>query len=757
MTYSAANLACFVCYLASFCGWGYLACGPGGRKGWIPAVGIACCAVVATLGFEAGLSAAAAGRVVFAGAGAGGLLWFSRNAGRLRSLPFGAAAIPAAAALLILVPMVVGGAQFALFQGNINDQFNYLASAVVRTTEGHRAIAAATPADFLHLSLLSIAHTMSGARPAVGDLYAGFEGILPGNLHRCAYGFLCALLMGSFFSVAEFIRCLCGAPRWRAQIVACAFVCGFWGQLQIDLDAWSWVAATPLVAAALGALVGTAIFRTPSEGIPPGSRVGLTLALCTAGQLYLYPEMFVFLAPSVIAALALRAVLLRQGPSELAASLLGPALVALAIAAPEIVSVARFAAHQVSFSSKADFTPLAWMWEAISGGPLAGAGVAGGTLRVLAGACGLSWLAGTQATRLPAILVAVAALASVGVALGKPGSARAPLGFASLVVCILAAQIAACFALGYTWVGAKGVSYASVLVVPLLLVPASSGRLEAWRAPAWMLLGLQLAFAFFRPGAAANPDGIHYHIPYYPSVMDPALKVARSWEVGLGPQLLAGSRSVRIDVPDVWLETYAAICVQSQGVPYSKGLPVYTYLGISEENYGTQAPAVNPDGLVYLDQDRITGRSGLGFAARDGRILSSRPGPRITRILSATRLDTMNGLLALRMNPLGDAATARMEYDRATPGATDLELGFIAQESARGALRLEVRTEEGTCASVAVAGLGLNVIQGQRIPLRIRSGRGEIQLVLAATADRTASDPMITIVNPHLMQNGGKK
>lgn len=756
MVYAAPNLVCFVVFFASFCSWGYLVCGPSGRKGWMPAVGIASCAIFATLGFDCGLSIAATGRLVFSIAGFGGLLWCFR-ALRAPSGPSAAsAAMPLAAAVLLAAPMAVGGAQFGLFQGNINDQFNYLASAVVRTTLGHRAIAAATPADFLRHSLLPIAHTMAGARPAVVDLYACLEGLMPGRLHVSHYGFLCSLLMGTFFAVAELVRSLCAAARWRAQLIAAAFVVGFWGQLQVDLNAWSWVAATPLAAACMGALAGMAPFsREPGAGRFDW-RTGLALGLCVAGFLYVYPEMLVFLAPSVLLSAAVGAALLRGGEAS-RANFLFPAAVALVLAVPKLAAIVRFAAHQVSFTSRADFTPLSWMWRAISGGPVTGLGPAEASLRFLAGALGLSWLTGTPEARWTAILLAVALAAGAAACWRKLNPPRAPVGLAAAIVCLLAAQIAACVGLGYLWVAAKGVTYASVLAVPLVLVPAAAGRIEPWRAPAWMLICLQVTLGLFRPFAALNPDGIHYHIPYYPAVMDPVLKTARSWDVGDGPRMLASSRAVKIDVPDVWLETYAAICVQAQGLAYWKGLPVYVYLGISEENYGRQAPLPGFDALVYLEQDRRSGRAGLGFATRDGKVCSNLPGPRITRITSAEPLDTLSGLLAWRMRADGARSTTRIATDQAIPGSTDLEFGFLAPESARGALVLTVQTEAGTRASATAGGYGMGTVQIMRVPLKIRSARDEILLTLSAKDGRAGTDIPVTLVNPRLMVVAGAR
>jgi hypothetical protein len=228
--------------------------------------------------------------------------------------------------------------------------------------------------------------------------------------------------------------------------------------------------------------------------------------------------------------------------------------------------------------------------------------------------------------------------------------------------------------------------------------------------------------------------------------MDPVLKTARAWDVGEGPQLLRRSHRVKIDVPDVWLETYAAICVQAEGRPYFKGLPVYIYLGISDANYGTQ-PAGDYDGLVFMDYDRRRQRAALGFALRDGRVCTAQPGPRIDAIRSAGPLGTANGLLAW---PMRAGGVTHLSIDRAVPGATTLEVGLLAPAAARGALALVVETAAGTRVVVPLAGLGAGTIQGFQVPLAVAAGANDVVLKLEHRGPPGAGDPAVTLVNPRL-------
>jgi hypothetical protein len=468
-------------------------------------------------------------------------------------------------------------------------------------------------------------------------------------------------------------------------------------------------------------------------------RVGL--GITAAGLFHLYPEMLAFLGPALLAAVVLAA-FARRGDPTARVNLLWGAAVALLLVLPKLGSLLRFVTHQVTFSSKADFSTLDWMWQAVTGGPASGAS---GGLRWLAGSAGLSLMLENPATAVVAILLAVLLVAGAVRFLLQPRPSRLAAGIAASIVAVLAVQLVFCVAVGYRWIAAKGVSYGSVVALPLLLAPAAVDGLGIRSAAAWVLLGFQLVLGLFRPMGARDPDGIHYRFASYPAVMDPALKTARTWDVGEGPRLLREAHRVKIDVPDVWLETYASICVQSEGRPYFKGLPVYIYIGIADASYGTQS-AGPYDGLVYMDYDRRRQRAGLGFALADGRIYSARPGPTITAVLSGGPLTTANGLLSWQMLPGG---VCHLAIERAVAGRTTLELGLFAPAAARGVLTLVVETPGGTKTRVPVAGLGTGALQGFQVPLAVPAGSGEVTLTLESRGP-AAPGLAVTLVNPRL-------
>lgn len=752
MSFTLSNLICCACYLVMYWGWGCLFFGTRIPAAFRSALGLACCAILANVGYTSGLPLAIAGRVLLAGAVVGVIRWWLEARAGVKTPRFnwGPIAIPSAVAALLLAPMALGGVQFSLFQANIYDQFNYLTCAVVRVAEPYATVAGATPADFLRNPLLSTAHIMANSRPAVVDLYASFEGIMPGQLHQSHYGFLCSCILSTFFAVTGWFQHFAASLLWRAQLAAGGLVLGFWGQLQLDLNAWSWTAATPLVASALGILTLLLAGRSTAPNRAMDRPALLALALCTAGTAYLYPEMLGFFLPAVCGALGVIMILYREVCS-LGRGLVWVAIAAFVLLLPQLQVMLELAFTQFLFVSSSGSTALDWMWQAIVGGSLAGTPLPVAGLRWLTGAVGLGWLPPTSAAWWAATALTLAAVAMVARRLTLTERPDLALRFTALFVCLLSAQLIIILSLGYKWIGGKGVSYASLAFLPLLLLPLAGRRLNFVQLPAWLLLGLQLVFGLFRPWAARDRDGIHYRDSSYPAVTEITLKADRTWNTHATREALKGARLVKIDVPDLWLEIYAAISVQAQGVPFFKMLPVYAYWGFGNKHYGYQTPRADFDALVYWEYDYPTRHAQLGFARRDGRVFAPDSPARITHIQTGRPIDTQNGMLAWSMmadseNPA--KSSVAMEVENA--GAYQFAINLLAPEALRDRAFLTLRSAGNIPVDIPIKGFGPQIIQGTRIPLVLTAGANRIELELRSSGTPTASD-MVTIFNPQVL------
>jgi hypothetical protein len=753
MSFILSNLICCACFLVMYWGWGCLFFGTRIPAAYRSAVGLASCAILANIGYTLGLSVAVVGRMLLGVALAGVIRWWleSRPAGGASRFTPGPAVIPLAVAALLLAPMALGGVQFALFQANIYDQFNYLTCAVVRVTEPYATVVGATPVEFLRNPLLSTAHIMANSRPAVVDLYASFEGVLPGHLHESHYGFLCACILGTFFAVTGWFRQFAATQLWRSQLAAAGLVLGFWGQLQLDMNAWSWTAATPLVASSLGILTSLLAGRTTAAGQAMDRPALFALALCTAGLAYVYPEVLGFFLPPVVGGLALIMVF-SPGVRSLARGLVWVAMTSSILLLPQMRTMLELAFTQLFFVSVSSATVLDWMWHSIVGGSLAGVSAPMAGLRWLTGAAGLGWLPPATAAWWVAAVLALAAVAMVAWRLKRADRSDLALRFAALVVGLLGAQIIALLCLDYKWLAGKGVSYASLGLLPLLLLPLAGPRLNFAQLPAWLLLGLQLAFGLFRPWAARDRDGIHYRDSSYPAVTEITLKVDRSWNAHEVRKALVGARMVKIDVPDLWLEIYAAISVQAQGVPFFKMLPVYAYWGFGNTNYGYQTPHADFDTLVYWEYDYPTKHARLSVARRDGRVFSSGTPARITHIQTTRPIDSQNGMLAWSMVadsevPAKSIVTVEVDY----AGSFQFGLNLLAPEALRDRAFLVLHSVGNSPVEIPINGFGLQVIQGTRLPLALAAGTNRIELELRSKDVAPAAGAMLTIFNPQIL------
>ncbi len=117
--------------------------------------------------------------------------------------------------------------------------------------------------------------------------------LVPGGIAVGGYAFLCSFAIAGLLAFKGFLLQIFGPAGSRgvlaALLVSGSYACGFWGQYSLDIDAWSQVAATPLLMSAWAL-----IFAILTEPVPIGRdrRAGLVaaLGLLIAGSLYFYPE-----------------------------------------------------------------------------------------------------------------------------------------------------------------------------------------------------------------------------------------------------------------------------------------------------------------------------------------------------------------------------------------------------------------------------------------------------------------------------------
>lgn len=223
-------------------------------------------------------------------------LYFVRGFVANRKAVFTTVALVGATFIVIILPAVLGHAQFYAFRGNWWDHFNYIAG--VESIADYRAsalrhlsdgIASADPTTIYAVAPVSL-------RPAVGLVAAVFK--LDGaDIFAYSYAYLALLLAALTPVIALALATLRNGslPQKLYYLLAASIPVGFWGQMLLDSAVWSHIACMPLLA-----MLFYSMMVTTSESNPRQRPPGMTLAtlLLFLGAFVIYPE-----ATSVLTAL----------------------------------------------------------------------------------------------------------------------------------------------------------------------------------------------------------------------------------------------------------------------------------------------------------------------------------------------------------------------------------------------------------------------------------------------------------------------
>ncbi len=562
-----------------------------GRALAAPVLGFALFGVVATVLFCFNLPAVwLAG--VFLGLAAAGLgLAVMRPPERPGSGGWLLIAVSVGVGLLLLLPKWTGGPQFFVFQGNIWDQFNYLARTVSYRDFSYEQLMAIDHTAPLINNFAGFARGELFARPAVSIVHAA---VLPFSAEPPtlnAYVFMTFLQLLTFFALAFVAVAVAGRCALTAAVLAAALTVGFFLQYVFDINAWSQLAGMPLIllASALALLVLDAGDRRGDapELLRDDIRLAGAAALALAATLYYYPEIVpVYLVPLAgVAGLALVPAAGRSGALGRVMLLAGAGLLAVALTVPCWRGTTAFLGLQFSTSmaqsvdwflyfqrylAPADLTgfftvgyktgqfPADGLWQAALFMPI----------DFVTGLVGLYML--QPPVDLPLVVRVVwrlAVLAALGCLLVPAVSAALKLAWRGgdrtallLRLVLLALLMPLPFAVsGKLWGAGKAIAMIGPCLFLLVVVPLlRSGESPARRVPAVMFLAIQLGFGLARPLAAAHPDGIHYALPY-PSIQQADTKTGLSWDLRRWDETLRACHRIAVDTENPFLERYVQL------------------------------------------------------------------------------------------------------------------------------------------------------------------------------------------------------
>ena len=505
---------------------------------------------------------------------------------------------------LLLLPKWTGGPQFFVFQGNIWDQFNYLARTVSYRDFTYHQLMTLDQTGLLLNNFVGFARGELLARPAISIVHAALLPFSSEPPTLNAYVFMVFLQLLSFFALAFVVVAVFGSRARLAVALAAALTLGFFLQYVFDINAWSQLAGMPQILLAVTfalLLLDAGAERSRRDDL----RLAGAMALTLAAALYYYPEIVpIYLVPLAgVVGLALMSTPTQAAARGRALLVGGALLVAVAVTVPCWDSTTAFLIRQFTTSmsqavdwflyfqrylAPADLTtfftvgyktghyPPDVLWQAILFVPI----------DLVTGLVGLYML--QPPIDLPlvervlwrlAVLAALGALLIPALSVVWKAAWRGDDRTAGMLrLTLLALLVPLPFVLlGKLWSAGKAIAMIGPFLFLLVVAPLlRTAEMRAWRGPALVFLAIQLGFGLVRPLAATHPDGIHYPLPY-PSIQRADLKTGLSWDLKRWNATLRGCHRIIVDTENPFLERYVQLYLTDMKIVWWSARPLNGY------------------------------------------------------------------------------------------------------------------------------------------------------------------------------------
>jgi hypothetical protein len=517
-------------------------------------------------------------------------------------------------ALLLVLPHLVGGQQFALFQANRFDSLNYLSAAVGFSVRSYSALRAfdirAEP-----VATLGMAAEMLSQRPTVALLYASLYRILSTDVFVNAYDYCLAAELNLYFAVLYLLLSLFPSREKITHVVSTAFIIGFFGQYLIDINAWSALfAISMLVVLLTDYCIRIRAVETPVAQPDRLLFLPLRMPVLAAGMIYMYPEITPIAATACGGALLAR-LMARRGEAgadylKLLRQNVAFGLVTLAIlgfywtptigfffqqaeiATSNVVDWQLFfQAYLLDGSEKlitaTDLPHLADAAIVISANFLAGLF---GLYFIQPGAkldsFHLIWSAGLLIAFVVVVFGIIrAARRRLNQVVGHPGPTLLAM-FLSGALLTFTIPIALLLK-GQYWAAGKGLAIISPFVFVLMVLPLLGRKRQPLAvALTWAIVASHLMFGLFRPIAVASHSDRHNYAYPYPS----APKDDVNWNIERYRQRIENCKLVRIDVDNPFLDRVAEIFLVENNINFFSLNPRNAYYGQGADLGLKQAP-----------------------------------------------------------------------------------------------------------------------------------------------------------------------
>jgi hypothetical protein len=211
---------------------------------------------------------------------------------------------------LVESPLKVGGYNLRVFQGNHWDQLSYV--GISQSLSRYRLHDLASGYEMsLHVKdpVSIIAMNSLKSRPNVELLYSTMISPLKLSVIDFAYSFQLVLLAVLLATIIGFVKHFIDVELTVGRIfvirmLSVAFICGFWGQYLLDLNAWSSLSVGPII---MFLFVVCDKWSNTSD-----VATGLLLISTLVSLTLLYPEAMIFIAPFLALYFSIRIQQLRK-------------------------------------------------------------------------------------------------------------------------------------------------------------------------------------------------------------------------------------------------------------------------------------------------------------------------------------------------------------------------------------------------------------------------------------------------------------
>jgi hypothetical protein len=479
-----------------------------------------------------------------------------------------------AAAGLAILPLSIGGYQFAIFQANFWDQFNYISGA--------SAYARYEYLDFADIGKEGQTYSLAAAygltaRPTVGIVLASLWPHFFSTAALAAYPYQVLLQILAGFGILFVARSVFLAGAMESLALFLAFALGFFVQYIADISAWSSLAALGFWPVLVG-LLCMALSR------PFELKLIIALAVTASGILYFYPESIAAGLPPCMGVFAGYLLIMRPTLPNLASltpTLSACVVIPLLMCIPMWRATVGFLVDQLIVAKD---IPVAWYraYGAFYSGdgkllePITTAyQFVSYPIDLFMGTAGIYFLHPPgifgSAARVVwkmfegwfALSLLVAGILSFILLKRKQGAATIFLiaSLASLIVPVLLAMS------GQYWSAGKAVSMSSPFIFILCAFSFFSGN-KVTALPAIIFLMLQLGFGLERIFAASRHSD-RATAPY-PGL--PEQKRAYNWDVTKWQDNLKGCRKVAFNIENAHLERLAETVVSDLRIQWASRL-----------------------------------------------------------------------------------------------------------------------------------------------------------------------------------------